>query len=65
MVWSLAQSLSENSPSWIPEANSLSVAGVNQKGSVAPEQWFSTLAGIRDSLESCLIHIAELHPQGI
>lgn len=52
MVWSLAQSLSENSPSWLPEANSLSVAGVNQKGSVAPEQWFSTLAGIRDPLES-------------
>ena len=36
MVWSPAQSSSENSPSWMSEANSLSVAGVNQKRICCP-----------------------------
>ena len=34
MISSLAQNLSESSPFWMSEANSLLVVGVNQKGSL-------------------------------
>lgn len=63
MVWSLAQSLPENSPFWMWEPNSLLVVGVNQQGWVAPEQWFSNLVCIRISLDSPLTQIAQHHPK--
>lgn len=48
MISSLAQNLSESAPFWMSEANSLSVVGVNQKGSLTLEQFFSTLACIKN-----------------